>query len=124
MCVLSLPREADRDGPHPNARFVAKNPSGPLNGPCPTDVERATVKETPMTTRQTCTFLGLGLAFLALGPASPAHAQYQAPPPAYAPPPGYGYPPPPPAPPPRFYRSGLTLGAGLGFGGISASDCG
>jgi hypothetical protein len=63
--------------------------------------------------------LGLGLAtLLLLGSAAPAQAQYY-----QAPPPGYGYPPPPP--PPRYgYRSGLTLGAGIGLGGTSADTCG
>jgi len=68
--------------------------------------------------------IGVGIAaLLVLGTASVAHAQYQSPPPGYyAPPPGYGYPPPPP--PPRVYRSGLTVGAAIGGGGISASNCG
>jgi hypothetical protein len=70
--------------------------------------------------------IGVGIAtLLVLGTASVAHAQYQSPPPGYyAPPPGYGYPPPPPPPPPRYYRSGLTIGVGLGFGGTSANNCG
>jgi hypothetical protein len=65
----------------------------------------------------------LGIAtFAIVGSSSVAQAQYQAPPPGYyAPPPrySYGYP-----PPPRVYRSGLVLGVGIGFGGMSASDCG
>jgi hypothetical protein len=67
--------------------------------------------------------LSVGLATLViLAFASAAQAQYY----QQAPPPGYGYPPPPP-PPPRgygMYRSGLTLGAGIGIGGTSADTCG
>jgi hypothetical protein len=68
--------------------------------------------------------LGFGIAMLVvLGATSVAHAQYyQAPPPGYyAPPPRYAYPPPPPR---GMYRSGFVFGVGLGFGGISAHDCG
>jgi hypothetical protein len=67
--------------------------------------------------------LGLGIATLVvLGATSVAHAQYyQAPPPPgyYAPPPRYAYPPPPRS----YYRSGFTIGAAIGGGGISASNC-
>jgi hypothetical protein len=55
---------------------------------------------------------GIGLAVALLAVAAPAHAQYRQ---------GYYYPPPPPPP---FYRQGLVLGFGLGFGGLSAQDCG
>jgi hypothetical protein len=82
--------------------------------------------------RDTRLGLALGIAtILVLGSASIAHAQYyQSPPPGYAPPPSYGAPPPryaypPPPPPPRYaYRSGLTVGVGIGFGGDSAQGCG
>jgi hypothetical protein len=68
--------------------------------------------------------LGIGLAtILVLGSASVAHAQYQQPG-YYAPPPRYGYPPPPPPPRRGMYRYGLVVGLGLGFGGISAENCG
>jgi hypothetical protein len=73
------------------------------------------------------TLLGIGLAIVVIGTTSLAQAQQYGAPPPYAPPPGYaGYPPPPPAPPPRvgMYRSGLVGGVGLGFGGISAANCG
>ncbi len=68
--------------------------------------------------RKTLTIaLGFGIALAAvLGTAAPAHAQYQ---------PGYYPPPPPPPPPPRgVYRSGLILGAAIGVGGFTYSDCG
>jgi hypothetical protein len=55
---------------------------------------------------------------LALGSSSVAHAQY-APRPYYAPPPPPGYYPPAPA-----GRSGLVAGVSLGFGGLSADQCG
>ncbi len=72
----------------------------------------------------------------------PDYGQPQELPPGYGPPPGYGqppqqpppgygqapprypyhYPPPPPPPRPRGQRRGLTLGAGIGFGGLTATD--
>src|SRR5690349_15810547 len=55
------------------------------------------------------------------GFASTAHAQYQQAPAGYGPPPGY-YPPPPP--PQMYYRSGIVLGASIGGGSISGTDCG
>ena len=60
--------------------------------------------------------LTLGVAItlaVLLGSVSAANAQY---PPGYGPPPGYGA--------PRMYRDGLVVGFGLGFGVISAPDCG
>jgi hypothetical protein len=85
-------------------------------------------KETSMSStrlpRQYRSLFGFAIAaLLLLGSASIANAQYYG-----APPPrGYGgYPPPPPPPAPmNAYRHGLTLGAGIGIGGISAADtCG
>jgi hypothetical protein len=67
-------------------------------------------------TRDKSLALGFGIALaVMIGSASIAHAQYA---PGYGPPPGY-YP-----PAPRMYRSGLVLGVGVGFGLISAADCG
>lgn len=66
--------------------------------------------------------LGLAvLTVLVLGTASAANAQYYGAPPRRT----YGYPPPPPPPPAyRMYRSGLIIGGALGFGGMSAYQCG
>jgi hypothetical protein len=61
---------------------------------------------------------GLCLAALAIcASASPALAQY------YGAPRGSGYYPPPP-PPMRVYRQGITVGAGVGLGFMSADNCG
>jgi opacity protein-like surface antigen len=76
------------------------------------------IRDTRLGTRL---ILGVGIAtLLALGSASVAHAQYQAPPPGYyAPPPRYGYPPPPPRS--GMYREGIVVGFALGGGGISGN---
>ncbi len=59
--------------------------------------------------------LGLAAAVL-LGSSSKASAQYYGRPRYYAPAPAYY--------PPSAYRSGLVIGGGIGFGGLTADQCG
>ena len=70
-------------------------------------------------------FFGVATAALLIFAATPAHAQYSAPPPppqSYGPPSAQPYPPPPAEPPADLVRTGWYFGLSLGGGGITSHN--